>query len=224
MKAARSVGIVVLGLGMQVVNATAAEVAGNGAAPISIKHFSYSPKELTVTAGSEVRWVNRDSFSHSVVIEGVESRRLMMGSKLGHVFEKPGTYRYHCGVHKSMQGVVNVVAASGDSASVTPVVEKSPASQSSDVAEPETIKAVGAVSISDPMRFEPATLKVEVGTEVTWTNNDGSNHILVFPDQRSKRLRHGASYTRRFDAPGDYAYECAIHGKKMTGRVVVVAP
>ncbi|TJY61150.1 hypothetical protein E4T66_11035 [Sinimarinibacterium sp. CAU 1509] len=77
-----------------------------------------------------------------------------------------------------------------------------------------------AVSIGF-MVFEPPNLTVAPGTTVTWTNTDGSNHVVKFADQQSPRLRHEASYSRRFDTPGVYPYECAIHGKRMSGSITV---
>lgn len=70
--------------------------------------------------------------------------------------------------------------------------------------------------------FLPETLTVPVGTTVTWVNNDGSNHNVIFADQtKSGRLRHDATWTRTFTAPGSYDYKCAIHGDMMKGKVVV---
>jgi len=71
------------------------------------------------------------------------------------------------------------------------------------------------------MYFEPAELTVPVGTTVTFSNEDGSNHKVNFSDgTQSERLRHGAVYTRTFTAPGEYPYACAIH-PKMTGKIIV---
>ncbi len=71
------------------------------------------------------------------------------------------------------------------------------------------------------MYFSPETLTVPAGTTVTFANEDGSNHKIKFADGTiSERLRHGASYTRTFSAPGTYAYGCAIHSK-MKGTIVV---
>ncbi len=70
--------------------------------------------------------------------------------------------------------------------------------------------------------FVPETLTVPVGTTVTWKNNDGSNHNVIFADNvKSGRLRHDATYTRTFTSAGSYDYKCAIHGDVMKGKVVV---
>jgi plastocyanin len=54
---------------------------------------------------------------------------------------------------------------------------------------------------------------------VTWTNDDGTTHTVIFSDS-SQTLNNGASYTRKFDTPGTYAYHCNIH-PSMTGTVEV---
>lgn len=77
------------------------------------------------------------------------------------------------------------------------------------------------VSIVDFMRFTPAVLTVTAGTEVTWNNHDGSNHIIQVGNIRSPRLRHDASFSYRFDKPGEYPYICGIHGNKMSGKIIV---
>ncbi len=84
------------------------------------------------------------------------------------------------------------------------------------------VKIKGEISGSQlKMFFEPETLSVPSGTTVTWTNEDGSNHLVKFSDQSSPRLGHHASYSRSFSQPGTYPYQCAIHGESMSGTIVV---
>lgn len=69
--------------------------------------------------------------------------------------------------------------------------------------------------------FMPGTVVVAPGTTVTWNNIDtGHAHIVAFADGESDRIAAGGSYSRRFDAPGEYAYECGLH-PSMRGAVVV---
>ncbi len=70
--------------------------------------------------------------------------------------------------------------------------------------------------------FAPATLKVKVGTAVTWTNNDGAPHTVTAADGSfaSGRLGTGASFSFTFATPGTYTYHCAIHSS-MTGTITV---
>lgn len=69
--------------------------------------------------------------------------------------------------------------------------------------------------------YEPETLMIEAGTTVTWTNNGGASHTVVFADGKSPRLRAGATFSKTFSSAGEYSYECSIHGSRMSGTVVV---
>ncbi|MCC2657026.1 MAG: hypothetical protein K0Q76_2134 [Panacagrimonas sp.] len=111
------------------------------------------------------------------------------------------------------------VTASSGGVSVAPPVP--PAADVGAAAAPESMPPAGAntVTIAN-FAFAPATLTVPVGTTVTWTNQDGSNHFVKFVDSGSDRLKKGATYMRTFTAPGTYAYECSLH-PSMTGTVVV---
>jgi plastocyanin len=71
------------------------------------------------------------------------------------------------------------------------------------------------------MVFVPAQITVAVGTTVTWTNTDDSNHMVKFPDQKSARLDKGMTYTRTFTTAGTYDYICGFHGARMSGSVIV---
>lgn len=80
------------------------------------------------------------------------------------------------------------------------------------------------VSIAN-FAFEPAEITIALGQSVTWTNNDGAPHGLDFHDgaEGTDLLLPGAGFSRRFDRPGTYDYNCSIH-PFMTGRVIVRAP
>lgn len=79
------------------------------------------------------------------------------------------------------------------------------------------------VSIAN-FAFTPGEITIAPGESVTWTNDDGAPHGLEFRDgaKGTDLLLPGASFSRRFDRPGTYDYNCAVH-PYMTGRVVVRA-
>ena len=79
------------------------------------------------------------------------------------------------------------------------------------------------VSIAN-FAFTPEEITIRPGESVTWTNDDGAPHGLKFHDgaQGTDLLLPGASFSRRFDQPGTYDYNCSVH-PYMTGRVVVRA-
>ena len=79
------------------------------------------------------------------------------------------------------------------------------------------------VSIAN-FAFAPAEITIAPGESVTWTNDDGAPHGLEYNDgaKGTDLLLPGASFSRRFDQPGTYDYNCSVH-PYMTGRVVVRA-
>jgi plastocyanin len=74
----------------------------------------------------------------------------------------------------------------------------------------------------DNFSFAPHDAAVPIGASVTWTNKDDVPHNVVSTGGqfRSPVLDTDEHFSRRFDAPGAYAYYCSLH-PKMTGRVVV---
>ena len=70
--------------------------------------------------------------------------------------------------------------------------------------------------------FSPATLNVQVGTTVIWTNNDSTTHTVTSESGvfDSGNLATNATFSYTFNSAGTFAYHCSIH-TSMTGKVVV---
>lgn len=88
-----------------------------------------------------------------------------------------------------------------------------------------------SVNIVD-FQFSQATVTVQVGSPVTWTNRstNGVPHTTTSDVQgnsnswNSGTLNPGQSFTKTFTQAGTFEYHCEIHGKAvMSGRVIVVA-
>lgn len=86
-----------------------------------------------------------------------------------------------------------------------------------------TAKDDAKVSIVN-FSFTPGEISIAPGESVTWTNDDGAPHGLAYRDgaKGTDLLLPGASFSRRFDQPGTYDYNCSVH-PYMTGRVIVHA-
>ena len=72
-------------------------------------------------------------------------------------------------------------------------------------------------------QFDPRRVEVAVGGSVTWVNDDQTEHLIAFAAPNvigSPLIGKAGSYTRSFDAPGQYRYYCTIHNE-MKGEVVV---
>jgi amicyanin len=73
--------------------------------------------------------------------------------------------------------------------------------------------------------FGPASLKVTMGTTVTWINDDEEPHNVVNIGMPTRVFRSGGMdgddrYSFTFDKPGTYEYICSVH-PYMKGEVVV---
>jgi plastocyanin len=77
------------------------------------------------------------------------------------------------------------------------------------------------VEIKD-LAFSPQTIEVPVGTTVTWTNEDVTQHTVVSEDKLfgSEILQKGDTFSYTFDEPGTYDYICSLH-PSMKGQVIV---
>jgi plastocyanin len=82
-------------------------VAGQPTAvEIKIDNFSFTPPTITVKAGTEVTWTNKDDIPHNVVSEdkSFKSKVLDTDEKFTYTASKPGTYTYYCSIHPKMTG------------------------------------------------------------------------------------------------------------------------
>jgi plastocyanin len=81
--------------------------------------FAFSPAEVTVRAGTTVRWVNEQDVFHTVTStdspaprrpNGLFNRSLFArGQTFEYTFRRAGTYHYYCQPHSEfMAGTVHV--------------------------------------------------------------------------------------------------------------------
>jgi len=97
-------------------------IASSQPVEVRIHHFAFAPADVSVAAGSTVRWINEDAIEHTVTSQTgpgtlvpsgeFDSPLLLEGDVFEHTFDITGTYYYFCRPHgSSMQGVVRVTAA-----------------------------------------------------------------------------------------------------------------
>jgi plastocyanin len=111
-----------------------------------------------------------------------------------------------------------------------PEAQRSPAAA---VQPPAHTPASASVAMKD-FEFQPATLTVEVGATVTWTNLDEVAHTVTSDDSGgpldSGLFDQGKSFSFMFHEPGTYRYHCVPHAGKdasgsytgMVGTIIVV--
>ena len=96
-----------------VASGPSASFAADAATTVDVSKFAFGPKEITITPGSKVRWVNHDEVPHTVAsAQGQEkviaSKAMDTDDRYEVTFPKEGDYAYYCTVHPFMSGVVHV--------------------------------------------------------------------------------------------------------------------
>ena len=76
-------------------------------ASVNIDNFAFSPPVVKIAAGGSVTWTNADTTTHTVTFSD-SSQTLSHGATYTKTFATPGTYAYHCNIHPSMTGTVEV--------------------------------------------------------------------------------------------------------------------
>jgi plastocyanin len=78
---------------------------------VQIVEFTYEPDPVVVQAGGKVIWQNEDTAPHTATADdGSFNTGTIEKGKLGSAtFKEPGTFTYHCEIHPTMHGTVEVV-------------------------------------------------------------------------------------------------------------------
>jgi nitrite reductase (NO-forming) len=104
---------------------------------VTILNSAYLPAQLTITVGTTVTWINKDSIGHTVTEGDPNSPTqpalrtfdssgqagsgqvslLQPGQSWSYTFTTPGTYNYYCIVHPYMTGQITVLPAAGSNSS-----------------------------------------------------------------------------------------------------------
>ena len=79
-------------------------------AEISMQNSNFVPATDTVSAGTTVRWVNEDSFAHTIESQDglFSSGNVNAGDTFEYTFNSTGVYNYTCTIHADMDGTIVV--------------------------------------------------------------------------------------------------------------------
>jgi plastocyanin len=114
-------------------------------------------------------------------------------------------------------------AASSPAATTTTAAAQPTATATQPAATATTQAAGVTIQVADIL-FAPDDETVPVGTEVTWRWAGELPHSVVgeFNGQEVKSEQQTSGTFRfTFASAGTFEYECGVHGKAMTGRIVV---
>jgi plastocyanin len=94
--------------------ATSAPAVGAATQEVVMKNRKFVPAELTIKAGTTVRWTNQDTYGHTVTSGTREAPTTIFdspvaaGQSFSFTFKDPGVYPYHCTPHQGMDGTITV--------------------------------------------------------------------------------------------------------------------
>jgi plastocyanin len=65
---------------------------------------------LQIPTGATVTWVNNDTVQHTITSDTnvFDSGPIDPGGKFTYTFTQPGSFSYHCSIHKSMTASITV--------------------------------------------------------------------------------------------------------------------
>lgn len=95
--------------------ATESEPAPSGEArkseKVEIVEFTYQPDPVVVQVGGKVIWQNEDAAPHTATADdgSFDTGTIEKGKIGSETFKEAGTFAYHCTIHPTMHGTVEVV-------------------------------------------------------------------------------------------------------------------
>jgi len=142
----------------------------------------FLPASISTKVGSTVTWTNDDTAAHTVTSgtasaggDGIfDSGLFMAGTTFSVKFDnfEPGVYPYYCTVHPWMVGTVILEEGIGEP-TPSPTTEPS----SNDIIIPSGTSVPGCEETNEC--FMPSSISINVGSTVTWTNDDSAGHPLT---------------------------------------------
>ena len=182
------------------------------------------PAEISVAAGTTVRWVNDSRERHRMRSQSgparFDSGNLEPGESFSITLVAMGTYRYlderDDENARYVGSIVVRPGAGGEAASPTPGGDGTPSGGAA--GEPQITASVGMADRA----FRPPSVTIAPGGSVTWTNDDDRPHTVTSTSSSfdSGTMAEGVTWVQSFPEAGTFAYLCAIH-PEMTGEVVV---
>ncbi len=180
-----------------------------------IVDFDFSPRRLTVEAGTKVTWSNNGERPHTATDRGgtFDTKPIAPGASAEVTLSTPGTYFYFCRINPAKMNGVLTVAPGADEARTA------------------RVQAVDPGQIGDKLRFDPSELTVAAGTTLLVANVGGKPHSLTADDgsfdtgiidpgaQGGRFAGKNASVT--LNQAGTFKFHCEIHPAAMKGTVTV---
>ena len=217
-----------------------AAAAGPTTGSIAITDSGFTPASFRLAVGGTLTFANNGKAAHTVTATdgSFDSDMIRSGGTWAHTFNTAGTFSYHCILHPTMKGTVQVVGvssggsnnSSGGASTAAAGMESQAAASATDATttsvESRKTSALLAVAVDVvDNQFNPAAATVAQGGTVTWKLSGEAAHTITGDDQsfNSGIVKPGDSFQYTFTEVGTFTYMCMIH-PGMTGTINVVTP
>jgi plastocyanin len=92
------------------VEAACAPTGDAGTVAVTIKDFEFSPAAITAKVGDVITFTNNGPATHTATLDAGDcgTDHLSAGASGGLTFSKAGTYAFHCAIHSSMKGTIEI--------------------------------------------------------------------------------------------------------------------
>jgi plastocyanin len=195
-------------------SAATTPAAAQAAEEAKIVDFDFSPRRLTVAAGTTLTWSNTGQRPHTATDRGgtFDTKPIAPGASAEVTLSTPGTYFYFCRINPAkMNGVVTVEGA--------------------EEARAVRVQAIDPGQTGDKLRFDPDELTVAAGTTLLVANVGGKPHTLTADDgsfdtgiidpgtEGGRFAGRNASVT--LNQAGTFKFHCEVHPAAMKGVVTV---
>lgn len=93
-----------------ILTSLAIDASATQAPTVEIVKFAFSPKEITVAAGTKIVWTNHDETPHTIIANDgtFVSKGMDTNDHFEFTFNKEGDFSYFCTLHPFMTGIVHV--------------------------------------------------------------------------------------------------------------------
>lgn len=83
-----------------------------GANEVWIEGMAFNPVSISVTAGTTIKWTNKDGVTHTVTASdnSFDSGNIASNGTFSHTFPTAGTISYYCKIHPMMKASVVVTS------------------------------------------------------------------------------------------------------------------
>ena len=119
----------------------------------TIANFTFSPDPITIPVGGTIKWTNTDvNVTHTVTADdgSFDSGSLGTHGTFVHSFGQAGTITYHCNIHSSMHGTIQVGAATTTTTAPVATTTTTAAPTTTTTARPTTTTTAPVTTTTRP--------------------------------------------------------------------------